>query len=47
MRKQRAIRVVGLGFKGLGFCSAIASIDAAPAKAETRAAIISFLRGVN
>jgi len=42
---------MGLGFVGLGFCSATATIDAAPAprraKAETGAAIISFLRGVN
>jgi hypothetical protein len=51
MRKRRVI-VMGLGFMGLGFCSAIATIDAAPApssrraKAETRADIISFLRGV-
>jgi hypothetical protein len=58
MRKRRAIGVMGLGFMGLGFmglgfCSAIATAAPAPSwriagtKAEMRAAIITYLRGVN
>jgi hypothetical protein len=50
MRKRRAILVIGLEF-----CSAIAAVDAASAqamtyrqtKAETRAAIITYLKGLN